>query len=99
MQMKTAIRKIGHCTDKESSEVLLAEGEYEEDPVEDILYGERRPNGNWRPRNQQGYQNQGYHNQQRVSRMDRTEDSGNIGMIDLSKDLEMEVSEGTNRKD
>ena len=48
---------------------MLAEGDYSEDPVEDILYGERRSNGNyWRPRNQnQGYQNQqrGYQNMQR----------------------------------
>ena len=50
---------------------MLAEGDYSEDPVEDILYGERRSNGNyWRPRNQQvaqGYQNQqrGYQNTQR----------------------------------
>ena len=34
-----------------------------------------------------------------VSRMDRIEDSGNIGMIDLSRDIEMEVIEDTSRKD
>jgi len=65
MQMKAAIRKIGHREGKDNAEVLFAEGEYIDDPVEDILYGERRANGNWRPRNQQGYQNQGYNNQQR----------------------------------
>jgi hypothetical protein len=52
MQMKMAIRKIGHQEEKDSAEVMLAEDEYIEDPVEDILYGERRSNRNsWRPRN------------------------------------------------
>jgi len=52
MQMKTAIRKIGHRQEKDSAEVMLAEDEYVEDPVEDILHGKRRSNGNyWRPRN------------------------------------------------
>jgi len=63
MQMKTAIRKIGHRQEKDSAEVMWAEDEYVEDPVEDILYGERRSNGNnWRPRNRQdaGNQQQGY---------------------------------------
>jgi hypothetical protein len=61
MQMKSAIRKIGHRTEKESDEVLLAEDEWIEDTVDDILSGERRLNGNGRPR----FQNQGYQNQQR----------------------------------
>ena len=54
MQMKMAIRKIGHKEDNDSTEVMLAENEYEGDSVEDILYGERRSNGNyWKPRNHQ----------------------------------------------
>jgi len=44
MQMKAAIRKIGHRTEKDNEEVLLAEDDWLEDPVEDILYGERRSN-------------------------------------------------------
>jgi len=34
-----------------------------------------------------------------VSIMDRIEDSSNIKMIDLSRDIEMEVIEDTSRKD
>ena len=34
-----------------------------------------------------------------VSRMNRIEDSGSIGMIDLSKGFEMEDSEDISRKD
>jgi len=49
-QMKTAIRKICH-TDKENQEVLLAEDEWiPADPVDDILFGESRSNGNGRQR-------------------------------------------------
>jgi hypothetical protein len=51
-QMKSAIRKIGTRDVKDSAEVMLAEGDYGVDPVEEILYGERRfPNqGFMRPR-------------------------------------------------
>jgi len=64
MQMKMAIRKIGHRQENDSAEVMLEDYEYVEDPVENILYGERRSNGNnyWKPRNRQdaGNQQRGY---------------------------------------
>ncbi len=65
MQMKSAIRKIGHRDAKESDVVMLAEGECVGDPVEEILYGERgfQNQGFWRPRFQnQGFNNRGFNN-------------------------------------
>ncbi len=54
MQMKSAIRKIGNREEKDSAEVMMAEDEYVEDPVEGILYGEstdrRSGNNYWKPR-------------------------------------------------
>jgi hypothetical protein len=70
MQMKMAIRKIGHREEKDSVKVMLAEDEYVEDPVESILYGERteRRSGNnyWKPRDRRdgGNQQRGYQRDQ-----------------------------------
>jgi len=54
--MKTAIRKIGPREEKTSAEVLMAEEDYYEDPVEmveSILYGDSR-------RFYRGFDNRGY---------------------------------------
>ena len=73
LQMKTAITKIGHQEEKASAEVLMAEDDYCEDPlemIESILFGDSRRfyrgfdnRGYGRQRNQQnsqGYNSRGY---------------------------------------
>jgi hypothetical protein len=79
MQMKSAIRKVCGNDDKDSTEVMMAEDEYVEDPVEGILYGERtdRRSGNnyWRGNNRRdgGNNRQDGGNQQRGYQRDQGE--------------------------